>query len=327
MKRRLLLFAIAVVVFGTFPLASATSSSVSCGPRLLVLAPTPVEIGPLLAQTRVAKTVVIDGRQFFVGTLKGNAVVLVLSGIGLVNAEHTTRVAFDNFGCRGQGIKGIVLSGTSGGHTFIGDVTVPARWTTNQGKTWLPADPRMLATAKRVIAKGVPLLHSAPLGDCACSGADPDAITTVHFDHAPQILFGGNGRSADPFHGHPMPCVPQGGDVFGCQPCRARLVDPSDVPRFLTGAAPLFTDPNFFLGYSSAPSSPKFDADDMETAAVASVAAQRKVPFIGFRSLSDGLGDPLNLPGFPAQFFVYRQYAAENAAAVAMAFLAAWSAH
>jgi len=120
--------------------------------------------------------------------------------------------------------------------------------------------------------------------------------------------------------------MPQGGDVFGCQPCRARLVDPNDVPRFLTGAAPLFTDPNFFLGYSSAPPSAKFDADDMETAAVASVAAQKKVPFIGFRSLSDGLGDPLNLPGFPAQFFVYRQYAADNAAAVAMAFLAAWAA-
>ena len=54
---------------------------------------------------------------------------------------------------------------------------------------------------------------------------------------------------------------------------------------------------------------------------MARVAALKKVPFIGFRSLSDGLGDPLNLPGFPAQFFVYRQYAAENAAAVVTIFL------
>ena len=63
----------------------------------------------------------------------------------------------------------------------------------------------------------------------------------------------------------------------------------------------------------------------METAAVARVAAEKHVPFIGFRALSDGLGDPLMLPGFPAQFFVYRQYAAENAAAVELAFLSSWA--
>jgi nucleoside phosphorylase len=328
MKRRALLLIIAAVVLGGLPVAGAATSAVPCRPRLLVLAPTPVEIGPLFAQTRVTKTVVIDGRQFFVGTLKGKDVILVLTGIGLVNAEHTTRVALDTFGCRGRGIKGIVLSGTSGGHTFIGDVTVPARWT-KDGKAWSPTDPRMLATAKQVVAKGVPLLRDAPLGDCACTGADPNAIKPVHMPHAPQILLAGNGRSSDPFQGHAMPCVPQGGDVFGCQPCRATRIDPSDGPRFVTGAATLLTDPNFITGYFQAPPSTPagFDADDMETAAVAQVAAQKKIPFIGFRSLSDGLGDPLNLPGFPAQFFVYRQYAADNAAAVAMAFLAAWSAH
>jgi nucleoside phosphorylase len=327
MKRRFLLLVVSALAFGVFPVAGAAPSAVSCSPRLLVLAPTPVEIGPLLAQTRVDNIVVIDGRQFFVGKLKGNNVVLVLTGIGLVNAEHTTGVAFDTFGCGGRGITGIVLSGTSGGHTYIGDVTVPARWT-RDGKTWSPTDPRMLATAKRVIAKGVPLQQDAPLGDCACIGTDPDAIKPVHMPHAPQILVAGDGRSSDPFNGNPFPCVPQGGDVFGCQPCRAPRIDPNDVARFLTGAAP-FADPNFFLGYLQAPPSTPatYDADDMETAAVARVAALKKVPFIAFRSLSDGLGDPLNLPGFPAQFFVYRQYAAENAASVALAFLAAWGAH
>jgi nucleoside phosphorylase len=282
----------------------------------------------LLAQTKVSKTVVIDGRQFFVGTLKGNNVVLALTGIGLVNAEHSTRTAFDKLGCGRSGFKGVVFSGVSGGHTFIGDVTVPARWT-QDGKTWSPADPKMLATAKKVIAKGIPLSNKAPLGDCACVGADPDAIKPVTMPRAPQILIGGDGRSSDPFQGHTFPCAPQGGDVFGCQPCRAAHVDPNDVARFLTGGATLFTDPNFITGYFKAPpsTSAKYDADDMETAAVARVAAQKKVPFIAFRSLSDGLGDPLNLPGFPAQFFIYRQYAAENAAAVAMAFLVAWSAH
>ncbi|MFN8544711.1 MAG: hypothetical protein U0807_10995 [Candidatus Binatia bacterium] len=60
----------------------------------------------------------------------------------------------------------------------------------------------------------------------------------------------------------------------------------------------------------------------METAAVAAVAAARGVPFLGVRGVSDGTGDPLGLPGFPAQFFAYYRLAADNAAAVVARLLA-----
>ncbi len=185
----------------------------------------------------------------------------------------------------------------------------------------------MLATAQTVVARGVQLEQIAPLGDCACTGlVDPDAIQTVHMPHKPQILLGGKGRSSDPFIGNAFPCIPMSGDVFGCQPCKAPRFAASDIPRFVQGAAP-FLNPNFFINYFQNPPNtpPGYDADDMETAAVAHVAAEKHVPFIGFRALSDGLGDPLMLPGFPAQFFVYRQYAADNAGAVELAFLSAWS--
>ena len=46
------------------------------------------------------------------------------------------------------------------------------------------------------------------------------------------------------------------------------------------------------------------------------------MPFIAFRAVSDGDGDPLGLPGFPQQFFAYYPLAAANAAAVAEAFVA-----
>jgi nucleoside phosphorylase len=68
------------------------------------------------------------------------------------------------------------------------------------------------------------------------------------------------------------------------------------------------------------------DAQDEETAAVASIARQYRVPFLGIRAVSDGQGDPLHLPGFPWQFFVYRQLAGNNAATVTIAFLNAWAA-
>ena len=50
-------------------------------------------------------------------------------------------------------------------------------------------------------------------------------------------------------------------------------------------------------------------------------AAERGVPFIAFRAVSDGEGDPLNLRGFPDQFYAYYPLAAHNAAAAAEAFV------
>jgi hypothetical protein len=242
-----------------------------------------------------------------------------------VNADHTAKLALKDFRCGSKpGITSIVFSGVSGGRTYIGDVTVPKRWTLDDGKIWYGVDPAMLASAKRAAA-GVKLEQDAPLGDCACVGVDPDAVKLVHFDHAPQVILGGDGRSSDPFGGRAFPCIPGGGDVFGCEACRAPVHQPPDLARFVNGAIP-FVDPNFFLGYFQAPPDTPagFDADDMETAAVARVAVSNTIPFIAFRALSDGLGDPLMLPGFPAQFFVYREMAAENAGAVAFAFLRAW---
>lgn len=70
---------------------------------------------------------------------------------------------------------------------------------------------------------------------------------------------------------------------------------------------------------------PGFDAVDQETAAAQAVADAHGVPFLGIRGMSDGPGDPLHLPGFPVQFFVYKQIAANNAARVAEAFLQNWA--
>src|SRR5438094_875720 len=116
------------------------------------------------------------------------------------------------------------------------------------------------------------------------------------------IVAGGEGQSEDPFGGSAFACMPGGGQVFGCDEA-------------------LFTTP-LVLPAAVVP-----DATDMETAAVARVARDAGVPYVGFRGVSDGGGDPLGLPGFPAQFFAYYRLSADNAAATATAFLAAWVEH
>jgi nucleoside phosphorylase len=301
----------------------------TCTRRLLVLGAMPSEVGPLLAQAHLypEQTVSENGRVFYVGTLRGKNVIIAMTRIGILNAEEMTRLAYAKFVC-GDGssaINGVVFSGVAGGH-FIGDVAVPERWT-EDGEHFLPADARMLTTARR-IARGstLGLERKTPVGDALCACVDPSTVKTVELAYQPRVIVGGEGISADPFGGRKLPCFPSGGDVFGCEPCMEQTHDPAHVQAFVPGIVP-FVDPTFFTDYfatqGGAPDQ-RWESQDMETAAVARVAAEHGTPFIAFRAASDGGGDPLGLPGFPFQFFFYRQLAADNAATAAMAFLQAY---
>jgi len=307
--------------------ATSARAHDACRPRTLVLSAMPVELSPLLATEKVARTVTAGGHNFYVGRLRGHRVILALTGIGPVNARHTTRAAIKRFRCgHHRGIKAAVFSGVAGGD-FIGDVTVPRRWTQDAGKHFFGVDHRMLRAAKRVARHHLPLERKTPVGDplCLCLNSTP-ALTTVNVTHKPRVEIGGAGQTTDPFSGKAFPCVPAGGDVFGCDPCPVREDVARDVKQFVPGVIPLL-NPSFFAGYLSASSSesPKYVAEDEETAAVDAVATHHHVRFLGIRAVSDGGGDPLHLPGFPAEFFYYRQLAADNAALTTLAFLKTWS--
>lgn len=325
--RRALTVAVgAAVLAGPIPAIGAATAGGSCTPRTLVLSAMPIELGPLLAQEKVQKTVTVGGHDFFVGTLRGHNVVLSLTGIGPVNATARTKLALKTFRCgHASGIDGVVFSGVAGGD-WIGNVTVPVKWTLDHGKTFIPVDRQMLATARKVARGNIKLEQQAPAGDPLCGCAvSPDAVGTVSVTHKPTVEVGGAGDTTDPFSGRALPCAPGGGDVFGCEPCVLQS-HAEQAPTFAGGVVP-FIDPSFFTGYgSSTETSGKYVAEDEETAAVATVAAKAHLPFIGFRAVSDGGGDPLHLPGFPVEFFYYRQISADNAALTTLAFLKSWSA-
>ena len=122
--------------------------------------------------------------------------------------------------------------------------------------------------------------------------------------HQPEVIIGGFGSSSDPFNGMPYPCTTGGNDVFGC-----------DVET-ATSATAGFEPKGKLVAGADEPM-----AVDMETAPVAREAAAHDLPFLAFRAVSDGEGDPLNLPGFPAQFFSYYRLAGHNAAIATIAFL------
>ena len=184
-------------------------------------------------------------------------------------------------------VSAIVFSGVAGSRLDIGDVAAPAEW--SDGTASFPVGASLLAVAQTLASPPVPLERCTPVPP------DPPG-PRVCLDHPPRIVAGGSGESADPFGGRAFPCTPGGGPIFGCEALLAGPLVPDALPP---------------------------DAMDMETAAVARVAGDAGVPYVAFRGVSDGSGDPLGLPGFPAQFFAYYRLAAENAAAVTTAFLAA----
>ncbi|MBV9291999.1 MAG: hypothetical protein JO222_06075 [Frankiales bacterium] len=323
--------AAALVLAASGPaLASGDSAAhrrpIGCVPRTLVLSAMPVELGPLLAQTAGVTLVERDGRDYFVGRLRGHDVVLALTGIGPVNARRSTAAVLAAFRCGPRSaIDSVVFSGVAGGD-WIGSVTVPTRWTLDGGKHFFDVDRRMLAAARSAARSGVRLESAAPVGDPACGCVlNPDTVATVSVTHRPRVEFGGKGQTTDPFVGRALRCVPGGGDVLGCEPCVVQQgqLGP-ETTQFARSVVP-FVDPSFFTGYGASSAAGKgYAAEDEETAAVDAVASAHHLPFLGFRAVSDGGGDPLGLPGFPVQFFYYRQLAADNAARMTLAFLSRW---
>ena len=278
-----------------------------CEQRTLVLSAFPAEADAVLAHTALdpSPVVVADRRHFYLGKVGGKKVIVAMTGIGMVNAADAVETALARL-TDTYAITAVVFSGVAGGagRTSIADVAVPARWTLDDGTTFHPVDPGMLAMAEKL---SVALAH-------------------INLPHRPQVFVGGDGCSSDNNNGVAFPCIPNGGNVFGCGPGSAPDKSRLHTGNFFQAAVPWLRKGLLSNLKIRSTSNPAFDATDMETAAAQAVADAHGVPFLGIRGISDGPGDPLHLPGFPFQFFHYYKVAAANAARVTEAFLRSWGA-
>ncbi|HEX3900241.1 MAG TPA: hypothetical protein VHW74_13820 [Mycobacteriales bacterium] len=307
--------------------AQVLSAPAGCIPRLLVLSAFPTELGPLLDRTDPVggNAVPVGDHTFYLGNLEGHRVALALTGIGPVNARDTTRLALSHFRCAGRStITGVVFSGVAGGD-YIGDVNAASRWT-EDGKHDIPVSRAMERVARDVERDHhYRLSRSAHLPNLPCLPLLPaDLGPAITLTHAPTFKVGGTGLTTDPFGGKAFPCIPGATDIFSCRPCDAASVTPK-APLTLLERLLAIASPSFVTGYfSSSTVAGTYVSSDNETAEVAKAARHAGLPFIGFRGVSDGGGDPLHLPGYPFSFFVYQQVSADNVGAVASAFIHAW---
>jgi nucleoside phosphorylase len=283
-------------------LCAALTARKGSSARLAVVSAFPGELAPLVAQARKPKRVEVGGRPFYVGTLAGVRVVLGMTRIGMVNAAETAEILLANFD-----IAGFVFSGVAGFSQpdpdsvepgeRIGDVLVAAEWLERATGLIFPANPFLLELAGRATC-------GLELERCVLVTFTPP-VETVCFPRDPVVVVGGRGVSGDPFGGQASPCNPNPperlGDVLGCD-----ITAPADRP------APRRGRPSHAVSCVQ-PLEPPM-AEDMETAAVARVAAAHGVPFVALRGVSDGAGDPRGPRFWVSQFFDYYQLAADNAA-------------
>ena len=318
------LFRFALTAIAALALCRSTALAVD-GPVVILLSAFPTEQAVLLAAASpVREADVFNGRRFFWGKIEGKNVLMGLTGIGLVNARATTQAALDYCAQNSIDVGAIVFSGVAGAgpDINIGDVMIPDRW--SLGMNTYPVDGNMYLVAQGLVDH-VTLDPCLPIEDLTCTGQRL-GDTPICITGGDKIRAGGLGFSSDPYGPNAVPCLSSAGELVGCEACGAPLNTSPDVAKFVQDAIP-FLNPLFFLGLiSSFSGASPTDAVvvDMETAAVAALAANNAIPFLAFRAISDGGGDPLMLPGFPIQFFVYQQLAADNAAAAVLHFFKDW---
>ncbi len=112
-----------------------------CKPRIGILSAFGQEADILLAETTNKYQYTINGNIFTTGKLRGNNVVIVLTGVSVENASMLTQLTIDNFN-----IHHLLLSGIAGGvdpNYHIGDVAIPSKWSLplevywNRNSSWI----------------------------------------------------------------------------------------------------------------------------------------------------------------------------------------------
>lgn len=304
--------AAALALFATPALAD---ERLDLTPRTLVMTAYQPEWNALVHAVTGGKEYRINGMTYLTGTLEGKPILLMQSGVSIVNAAMNTQLVIDRFT-----VKRIVFSGIAGGvdpNLSIGDVIVLEDWgqyleanfarKDGYGDTpgWKSPEavaPEAPANWNFIFPRGVTVANAAtPMKRIFKFPMDP-ALLALARKVAPKVSM--------------ERCVPpsptQLPDTELC------LAKPPKVVVGGTGvSAGIYADNAEFREYLYKAWNAR--VLDMESGAVAQVAYANQVPTIVFRSLSDLAGGDRH----KNMEDTYEHLAAVNSAHVVRAFVAA----
>lgn len=291
--------------------APALAGDLDATPRTLVMTAYSPEWNALVHAVADPQEYKLNGGTYLTGTLEGKPVLLMQSGVSMVNAAMNTQLVLDHFA-----VKRIVFSGIAGGvdpSLTIGDVIVAEDWgqylevnfarQTSDG--WLspePVDPKAPANWNFMYPRGTRVGNANETPVRHYTFRMDSQLLAIAREIAPKVAM--------------ERCVPpspqQLPDTKLCLP---------EAPKVVVGgtgvSAGVFADNAQFREYLHAAWNAR--VLDMESAAVAQVAYANQVPTIIFRSLSDLAGGDKekNMED------TFEHLASVNSAHVVRAFLAA----
>jgi adenosylhomocysteine nucleosidase len=310
-----------------------------CTARIGIVSAFGQEAAILVGQTRSARTWVINGNRFTTGVLRGEPVVIVLSGVSMVNSAMVTQLMVDHFK-----VSRLVMSGIAGGvdpSRHVGDVMIPDRWAMPLEVFWnrdgtLPATCGKAADVsclglKLATVDGKPL---PPFDLATPAGAVPTGLfVRENFVMTSANAPGGEFRFDYPVDAAMLDvarriapelarCGPRAVKSPGAEPDPALCV--KTTPRVVVGGrgvsgTAFLANPQYRAWLFDHLQAQTFE---METAALAHVAYANGIPYIAFRSLSDLAGaEEFNAD---AVALFSSGLAETNEAAVTLAFLDGW---
>jgi adenosylhomocysteine nucleosidase len=174
--------------------AHAASHTIDPTPRIALFSAYQPEWDALLKVVEQPVSHPENGIDFVTGRIEGHDVVLVLTGVSMVNAALSAQMAIDRFD-----LRAILFSGIAGGvdpSLDIGDVVVAERWgqyldvimarETPQGFRLPPWAKQEFPNYGMIFSRGVQVAH-------------PGEAKPVCLVHAPKVVVGGNGVSGTAF--------------------------------------------------------------------------------------------------------------------------------
>lgn len=277
-------------------------------PRTAVMTAFPPEWSALVGAVSDPVEHRINGLTILTGTMEGKPVLLIQSGVSMVNAAMNTQLMLDRFV-----VKRIVFSGIAGGidpGLDIGDVVVPERWNQYMEVSFARQTPSGWVPPERPDATALPNYGMMFPRDIRVGSATEPVIRRRWFAADPALVALARKVAGATTLAR---CLPTTGSTPA--PCLDK------APKIVVGgggvSGPAFADNAQYREYLFA----TFQASvlDMESAAVGQVAFANTVPFVVFRSLSDLAGGDSG----HNQMVTFMALASSNSATAVRAFVAA----
>ncbi|KAG2691851.1 hypothetical protein I3760_08G025500 [Carya illinoinensis] len=272
------------------------------GPYLGLVIPNLFEMNPLLQSpsfTSSNLTLDFDGRRFRFGTIGEKKVILAMTGLGMINAGITTQLLLSLF--KIEGVVHYGIAGNANPSLNIGDVTIPRYWLHAGLWSWQrygqgPEDELALESNGDYTRKYGYLKFANYTANVTHVSSYDNLLNNIWYQ--PEEVFPVDGTPEERQHAFWVAVdshyfnISKRLEVLKLESCINSTTCLSETPKVTTvkrgTSASIYLDNAAYRSFIY--NKFKVSPVDMESASVALICLQQKVPFIIIRALSDLAG-------------------------------------